>query len=337
MTAQVLETRPTLHVVVSCKSRKTRPVRAELRIANVPSVPLDERVQTWIRLLEASDDESVIAGDLYAGEHWKIVRSLASGVRDDLSIKVWIVSAGYGLVEYSTRMKPYAATFIRSHVDSVVSKHATHAASDWWAAISEWSPQAGMPRQIRTLAETMGKGDFILLALSEPYAVAVANDIVAAARARPERVALISAGLLTSRSPELSEQLRNVLLPAESRLKSLVGGAMQGVNARIAAKAAADHALWFPNSTSLRQLLRSWLTQTPPLQQYHRHALSDDEVRSFISTHCSGAGGQSKSRLLRALRDAGMACEQSRFSALYQQVLEKDPIKGASVSPGVLA
>lgn len=336
MTGQVLETRPTLHVVVSCKSRKTRPVRDELRIANVPSISLDERVQTWTGLLATSDDESVIAGDMYAGEHWKVVRDLASGLGDDLSIKVWVVSAGYGLVEYSTQLKPYAATFIRAHVDSVVPKNATYTASDWWAAISDWTPKAGMPRQIRALAETMGSGDFILLALSEPYAVAVAHDIVAAARARPGHVGLVSAGLLTSCSPELSEQLRDILLPAESRLKSLVGGAMQGVNARIAAKAAADHALWFPNAASLRHLLRSWLTDTPPLQQYHRHTLSDDEVRSFISTHTHLGGGQSKSRLLRALRDAGMACEQSRFSALYQQVLEKDPNKGASVSPGVL-
>lgn len=336
MIAQVLGTQPTLHVVVSCKSRKTRPVRDALRIANIPSVSLNDRVQTWTRLLDTSDDETVIAGDMYAGEHWKVIRNLASRSGDDLQIKVWVVSAGYGLVEYSTQLKPYAATFIRAHADAVVPKHAAYAASDWWAALSEWTPKAGMPRQIRALAETMGSGDFILLALSEPYAVAVADDVAAAAFARPGRVGLISAGLLTSRSPELSQQLRDVLLPAASRLKSLVGGAMQGVNARIAAKAAAAHALWFPNAVSLRQLLQSWLTDTRPLQQYHRQSLTDDEVRSFIATHTQG-GAQSKSRLLRALRDAGMACEQSRFSALYQQVRKKDSADGRATSRGVLA
>lgn len=335
MTAQVPDHRSTLHVVVTCKSRKTRPISDELRVANVPSLSLDSRVQAWTESLETSGEESVIAGDLYAGEHWKVVRGLASSVGDDLRVKVWVVSAGYGLIEYSTRLKPYSATFIRPHVDSVVPKHVTYTASDWWTALSAWTPQSGLPRQIRTLAETIGDTDFILLALSEPYAMAVATDIEAAACARPERVALISAGLVTSRASELSEQLRDVILPAESRLKALVGGAMQGVNARIAAKAVASHSLWFPNSTGLRELFRSWLTQAPPLQRYDRRALSDDEVRSFISACGPRTQGRSKSRLLRELRDSGMACEQSRFSTLYEEVLARDSAKGSPLPPAV--
>lgn len=50
----------------------------------------------------------------------------------------------------------------------------------------------------------------------------------------------------------------------------------------------------------------------------HRNRVaSDEEVRRFIRAHLGDSAR--KTVLLRSLREAGVACEQSRFARLYDE------------------
>jgi len=74
----------------------------------------------WIERLSTSEVETVLARNLYAGEHWSIVRSLEDvAAASGLEATVWICSAGYGLSGLDTRIKPYSATFASNHADTV--------------------------------------------------------------------------------------------------------------------------------------------------------------------------------------------------------------------------
>src|SRR4051812_20847016 len=100
-----------MHVVVSCKSRKSAPVPTALHMSSIAGVALEERVGQWTSALKAVDVPAVRAGDLYAGDHWKIVLGIPAAATGAFNVQLWVASAGYGLVGIDTPLKPYSATF----------------------------------------------------------------------------------------------------------------------------------------------------------------------------------------------------------------------------------
>jgi len=54
----------------------------------------------------------VPAEALYGGDHWSVVRELATndlfGYRD---IRIWVCSAGYGLIPLGSRIHPYSGIY----------------------------------------------------------------------------------------------------------------------------------------------------------------------------------------------------------------------------------
>jgi hypothetical protein len=315
-----------LHVVVSCKSRKTVDIPTRLRMSGVRSVALNDRVRDWVDRLESFPAKRIPASRLYAGDHWKVVLRIPEASAGQLEVKLWVVSAGYGLVASDTPLKPYSATFIRSHADAIAPAGSEYSARDWWRELSEWKPEGhSQPRTLAKLAADLASDrDVLLLALSEPYAQALRHDIGEAERNAPGRVALVSVGLASAGDISAPQSL----LPVEARLKQSVGGAMQGVNGRIAERIVREHGAWFPRVERLRGLVRDWVEVAPALPRYDRAEQTDDDVREFIR-ECARLGvATSKSAALRALRDSGRACEQGRFGRLYREV---------SVSPAALA
>src|SRR5262245_57340813 len=90
---------PRLHIVASCTLRKRLSVPPELHLGSVPSQDLGQTATEWCRRLARSESPVMPAAELYAGDHWSVVRTLPSiagvaGFATDLAI----VSAGYGLV-----------------------------------------------------------------------------------------------------------------------------------------------------------------------------------------------------------------------------------------------
>jgi hypothetical protein len=120
----------------------------------------------------------------------------------------------------------------------------------------------------------------------------------------------------------------------QAKLKRLVGGAMQGVNARIAHRIVSQHDAWFPEKDRLRELIALWLASVEPLPKYARTPMTDDEVLSFIRMESAGDAPPSRSRLLRRLRDSGRACEQQRFGRLHSAyVAQSSPARASTLTP----
>jgi hypothetical protein len=182
-----------------------------------------------------------------------------------------------------------------------------------------------MMRRISDIARSaVATNSFVLLALSKPYAEALEEDISDATAIAQDRLGVVSAGITGehSRQDGPGSAFGSALLPAEVRLKGVDGmrGAMQGINARIAARASAERAEWFPSRRALAALMNNWLLGAPELPRYERTRMSDEDVRAFVVAKCSEKV-LSRSMLLRVLRDSGQACEQSRFASLYIDAL----------------
>jgi hypothetical protein len=253
---------------------------------------------------------------LYAGDHWCVVRELAGRP----GVRVWVCSAGYGLVNLSSPLRPYSATFAAGEPDSVGTGagDAGKARRAWWEELCDWNgPGPAGPRSLASLARAF-PGDALLVAASDVYLRAVADDLLAAATiVAPDRLAVISAG--AGAVPGLEDYR----LPADARLQARVGGARAALNARLA-RLALDSV---GRGDFSRRLLSDGFARLkaalPPPAPAGRAPVSDEQVRRFIRAALAEHPRPRATPLLRRLRQSGRACEHARFAALYRAALEQ--------------
>lgn len=301
---------PTAHVVVTCANRKRHPVPGELRIQSIRQRSVERRFDAWVERLATSDAPAVPAEQLYGGEHWQIARTLEHGAaHGGHPVRVWVCSAGYGLVPLTAPLRPYAATFAFGQADSVAAT--TPSARSWWDRHTSWvgPSTSSTPRSLAALATHAAHGA-LLLVLSGPYLRACGHDVLAAADQlhHPDQLSIISTG------STVPSDLREFVLPADGRLQGALGGSMQALNVRIAAHLLEKHRapLKRPALADTVTALGRGRPRPAPLQ---RTPLSDDQVRAFITSHWTE--NATHTRLLRQLRDSGLACEQQRFARLF--------------------
>lgn len=306
-----------VNVVVTCTERKTQEPPSALMLRSVPAGSIASRALEWQRRLEVVDAPATRALELYTGNHWFIVRSIAAqfGVREDLDVRVWVASAGYGLVPLDAPLRPYAATFAAGP-DGVGGSDDSRR---WWQALAESPvPGGGQPRTLEALAAADPHAP-LLVAASAVYARAIQHDLTRAAErlSSPDLLVLISAGLRATR------ELAPYLVSTDARFRQVVGGQLHSLNARLVQHALERWRDWAPDGLALRRMFGNAAEGLPPLPIYDRDPQSDDAVRSFIRNAKQEQPTIGHTALLRRLRAGGRACEQKRFKALFQQVINE--------------
>jgi hypothetical protein len=161
-----------------------------------------------------------------------------------------------------------------------------------------------------------------LFLLSKNYLLACGADLAVAcgSLADPDRLLIVSAG----GKPE--GELANFAVPADARLQAHFGGTRRALNARIGAYLL-EHGIRSRDEATAH--LTQLLAAQPPTPRYNRTRQSDGEIFDAITGRLAQAQATSANRLLRELRDSGLACEQRRFTRLYREALE-----AASGTPG---
>ncbi len=306
--------RTTVHVIVTCANRMSRPIPAHLQLGHVPGLTQAERARGWItRLAGAGNAPQVPAVELYAGEHWSVARRFPAMRLPREEIRLWACSAGYGLIPVEAPVMPHHATLTPGQADSVPGPFAS-----WWTLLSEWrGPVPGCPRSIRALVAADSAAVFMFV-LSKNYLRACGADLAAACEriTDPDRFFIVSAG----GRPE--GDLAAFAVPADARLQAHFGGTRRALNARIGADLlergirSRDEAVGY---------LSRLLAAQSPIPRYSRKRQSDREILDTIAARLARTPTTSANRLLRELRDAGLACEQRRFSRLYREAVEAAP------------
>ncbi|MET9085555.1 hypothetical protein ABZX77_27345 [Streptomyces sp. NPDC004237] len=158
--------------------------------------------------------------------------------------------------------------------------------------------------QLPQLAATAGQA---LVVLSETYAGAMRHDLVALA-------ATGAAVLLIGGASEMNGVVR---VPANAALRQALGGTRTSLNVRMATS-------WLEHCTpghlitpAAQARWKTWADQAARPERYSRRPMTDEAVIDFIEKSKDSHPGYSRTRLLRLLRDQGMACEQKRFADLY--------------------
>src|SRR5208283_1517137 len=224
-----------VNIIVTCTSRKTQNPLRGYRVHDVHDKSISTRAHSWIERLRARGDSQTKASALYCGEYWSVVRSLSVSARKSgISLRLWICSAGYGLISPESQIQAYSATFSPHERDCVTSGFdgdaRREAARLWWQRMVRWSgPKGNELRSLTSVARRYPRTPLLVVA-SPDYLCALEEDLSGAVEALsdPGRLLIISAG--TRNFGELTDHL----LPCDARLQPVLGGTRGSLNIRIA-------------------------------------------------------------------------------------------------------
>lgn len=289
-----------LTIVVTCTDRKSMPTSPEHRLRTLRSCTTAERFERW-RLQLATSAHRKSLRRLYQGEAWSQVPALeAAAVKAGFEPAVYVASAGIGLRHIDEPWPAYAATFSSGNADSVPGDGIAH--RDWWDALNSDSPY------VETLSSSQ---DPVLMVLSPRYTNVLGPAI--------HRLADVSDLLVVGGSEAVPAQHR---LPADGALRASLGGSMNSINIRMAVEWLRRLEKAELNSTVSGASWAEWANRVRKPTTYSRAVLGDDEVRSFIEQVRRSEPLATKTRTLRQLRNSGYACEQRRFSELFESTKE---------------
>lgn len=301
-----------INLIVTCtQAKRHAPVVKAASEINL-DLPVPARRDEWARALATRASEKCVARDLYSGDHW----SVASGLHcpdGDPATSIWVASAGYGLVSIDAKLLPYAATFRCGEDDSVCSS--LDQAHLWWDELATLPPPVdGAPRTIEQLV-ALDPSAALMVVASPTYLAAMTHDIESAILQMDcqEQALVVSAGA-EQRFPSLAR----LGVRFDARMQKVVGGAMQGLNARVARFIIQKCGFPGVGREDVQAELDRHSSKLPKFLYPQRPRQEDSAVLEFIRVGLVANPKSTKSSLLRELRDAGKACEQRRFGDLFQ-------------------
>lgn len=298
-----------IQIIASCTERKRAEVPATLRLRSVRQGK--DRASAWLRRRDQHTAPAKPARDLYGGEHWQLILGLEKDLLEaERDVRLWVASAGYGLVPADTPLKAYSATFASREADGIPSEKA----AGWWATLCLGYSEA------KTLHHSATETDTMIVIASAKYLRAMLPDLLLAreALAAPERLIVFSG----SPVPELAASQvvvdGRVQVALRHETKRALRGTKQGLAARTARHLLTQADVWPPTASGLQNAYARLVSDVPPPKLPERERHSDDDVRAFIEGQLADNPKVGWTKLLRAWRESGRACEQKRFSDLYR-------------------
>lgn len=298
-------------LVTSCTARK----KARSLAVEVPSRARFTSVRAlaagWSSMTREAG-ERVEARDLYKGRAFRDARLAAELARADL----YVVSAGFGLVEASERLPNYNLTVaegagsIRGHLEACGATPCS-----WWR---ELNAERGSPSPLAALA-MRPDGRKVLVALPSSYLRMVAEDLASMPPSSVEQL-----WILTSRAGVscLPRHLQARVLPYDERLEHVEGHAGTASDfpqraLRHLVEVLRGHQLSFEDA---KVVVQAALGKPAKIEAPSRARATDEQIQELLRAQWTAQKGRS-TKLLRFLRDdAQVACEQGRFRDIWRSV-----------------
>lgn len=283
--------RQKLTIVVTCTDRKAGVPSGNLMARSLPAGTVSDRAAQWhTRITTARPEAPLLA--LYKGESWAQAKRLAdTAAKTGFDVDLLVASAGLGLRSVMELAPPYAATFARGHLDSVATTAAD--ASVWWNKL---------PHTATARPDVPS-----IWVLSESYAIAMRDQLTSLDPANT----LVFGG--ASDTPE------NLRIRSDRNLRAALGGTVTSLNTRTAIRWLEIANGAAPTSANVRRAWGAWAHDARQPETYDRRPLPDTTIRTLIQEMRAQQPQLSKTVALRTLRASGIACEQRRFSGLFEE------------------
>jgi hypothetical protein len=304
-------TQPTLFLITNCSATKRLAAGEALMLRKLTG-SVRQKFHYWSQAITKKKD-LVPARNCYAGDSWK--HAIESESAEKEKSRLWVVSAGMGLISADLPIPNYSATFVSNDLDSVACNHSEKV--EWWNLLAEWRRRLTGIGCIADLAESNPKAVFIV-AVSSNYLTVIQDDLLQTRKAlvSPNNLLVISSG--TRQMKALGESL----LPVDARFEHFLGGPRASLNARMLCHIVKKYKESVISAPMVSKYLCEIASKLAQPRTFARKQLSDEQIAEFIRQRAKLLPRPSASAVLRILRDEGSACEQKRFSRIYKTIYQ---------------
>lgn len=293
-------------VISSCSSTKSAPAAAALKASSYRTPHLERFAALWVRHTRAQDARYP-ARALYGGASVTAATKAAQTIGGHL----YFVSAGMSLVSGETRIPSYDLTVsARSASLPPPMRDGSVSAAQWWAALN------GAMGRSNPFAKLMRAVDgLVVLALPRTYLQMVEADLLGLKADALKRLRIITVGEV-----QLPSKLLDQVVAYDARIEQLPG-VPGGTGSSAVQRALLDFSQRMarsPKTLSIhkqRQWVAAALDGLEAKPRLVRKVIDDESIARWILRR-DPKRTKSASRLLRQFRDAGLACEQSRFARI---------------------
>ena len=326
-----------LNVFVTCTSTKRFLPVGNVLLREVNGSSMRERFSKWTESIQQSRSMAQSAVDTYSGGHWSVARTMNESFEGTGgAARLWIVSAGYGLISPSDAIIPYGATFTPGQPDSVSDPSGASSAEAsvaWWRILAQWRPPA-LPRAApRSIADVVSRHPQAtnLLVLPPDYFGALLEDL----RESLHRSADPGRLIILSSDGRLHAEFPNNSIKIDARLQTHLGGARSSLGVRTVRAILGELEDRAINVESARQAVAGLLSRHGVAKIYDRTPVADGQVVQFVSDELSRNHSLSFTQALRRFRDAGFACEMKRFRRLFSATRDRRTASLLAMNEGV--
>lgn len=299
-------------IVTNCTQRKSS--RGRLNLVQLPHRRGVERLaEAWQRLVGRASPAGLVQS-LYRGR--SIVDTAAAA--SHLGSSWYVVSAGLGLVRSDRPVPAYECTVATGSELSDRLKRLGATTADWWNAITAPNP--------RPLSRLIARSP-TLLALPSSYLRMIHDDLARVSAAKAGRLRIFTS---TAGAKFVPGHLATCVMPYDDRLESVRNYA--GTQSDFAQRALRHFVVALEAATlpldEARARVSAALAHRPRRSRSMGRRMSDDEIQRVLTANWARHAGSS-TRLLRYLRDeACIACEQKRFSRIWQALAAELQARG---------
>jgi hypothetical protein len=154
-----------VHVIVPCASKQVN-IPNELMFRNMPVLSVEDLFSEWRNTLKITQCDKVKAIDIYKGAYWQVVKD----IYDNLSNNIWIIGAGYGIVNAEDEIKPYSAVFKSENYDNIAFKfkNKNNTYLDWWKMYN---------KNNISISNLYNEDDIFIITASYEYFKAIHQDV----------------------------------------------------------------------------------------------------------------------------------------------------------------
>jgi hypothetical protein len=296
-------------IVAPCSAQKRFPVPPELDGSSIRARSVTAYARQWTRRI-GNAAAVAPASEVYSGAGLIAARRAAAVC----SGRLLFVSAGLGTVWSDQSIPSYNLTVSYSGPGPFSTTPSPHLPAQWWAALNQHCHD-GAP----LAAQLPRQRGAIVVALPRSYLSMVHDDLCQLPPATLARTRII-----TTSDVELDPRLRTQAIHYDARLNGL-GGEFSGAMASLVQRGALHFVGQVLGDGRLKSIEAERrrvfaLLQALPAPNFpKRKKMTDAGITDMIFER-SPPLSFTASGALRALRERGIACEQSRFERLFVEV-----------------
>ena len=297
--------------ITTCSASKAQEITLGARIQDVLCGNQRSVLQSWLSLVQ-STAPVVPLWNLYSGRAIRIMKNVAKV----LDAPLFVISAGLGLVDICERRPRYDLTISGKGPSSVLTRinDDTFDTTAWWTGVNH-NDSAPIANLIRRNADTL-----FVLALSFRYFAMVRRDLETLESQWLENLRI------TGLKAQFDTPLAPCILPYDGRLNgpdSPIPGTLSDFPQRCAVHYTEHCISGFGLKADRAAVFEVIKDMAWPLHSSGKK-LSDDEIINLLRTEFEKTGFM-KTRMLRHFRGTlRVACEQKRFSYLYDRAIGVD-------------